>query len=151
MGSRTEAEVRRDLESAGIGVEESRRIAKAAGLKGNAAAEFVKNNRNKLIPITREQQKKLFENIYQDHEKRTVKNYDFHTKGLPDRKEWRSLDSRIRDVLVDFVYQGFTKGPRPMMAGMTNDKNTLIKYLEQSDVMQSYEKNRQRIRYLKDD
>ncbi|MDR6677901.1 type VI secretion system secreted protein VgrG [Pseudomonas psychrotolerans] len=151
MGSRTEADIRRDLEAAGIPNEQSKQIAKAAGLKGNAAAEFVKNNRDKLPPITREQQKKLFENLYPDYEKRAIKNYDLHTKRLAGRKEWQSLDNRIRDVLIDFVYQGFTKGPRPMIAGMTNDKNSLIKYLEQSEVMQSYENNRQRIRYLQNE
>lgn len=38
-----------------------------------------------------------------------------------------------------------------MIAGMTNDKNTLITYLKQSEVMQSYENNRQRIRYLQNE
>ena len=64
-------------------------------------------------------------------------------------KSWNQLRSPIRDVLVDFVYQGFTKGGKPMKAGMHNDTNELITYIQNSSVMQSYEKGRQRVNYLK--
>ncbi|MFZ5459334.1 MAG: hypothetical protein ACOZF1_08390, partial [Pseudomonadota bacterium] len=70
---------------------------------------------------------------------------------LPNQKVFFrvSLDQAIRDVLVDFVYQGFTKGPNPMKAGMRNDKAELIRYIENTPAIRQYEPGRNRARYLR--
>jgi len=62
---------------------------------------------------------------------------------------WNNLDAAIRDVMVDFVYQGFTKGPNPMKAGMNNDYDELIKYINSEPSMKQYEAGRNRVKYLK--
>ena len=50
---------------------------------------------------------------------------------------------------MDFVYQGFTKGPNPMKAGMNNDYDELIKYINSEPSMKQYEAGRNRVKYLK--
>lgn len=52
-------------------------------------------------------------------------------------------------MLVDFVYQGFTKGPKPMKAGMNNSFNELIKYIDGAAAIKRYEPGRNRVKYLK--
>lgn len=81
---------------------------------------------------------------------RAEKNYNNHTATLPNQLTWASLDQIIRDVLADFVYQGFTKGPKPMVAGMTNNIDNLIKYIEETPEINQHEPGRRRAKYLKD-
>ena len=50
---------------------------------------------------------------------------------------------------MDFVYQGFTKGPNPMKAGMHNNVNELISYIENTPAISQYESGRHRADYLR--
>ena len=99
--------------------------------------------------ISSEQEINLFNEIYPDYIERAIANYDRWTESEPERTDWSSLDQVIRDVLVDFVYQGFTKGPNPMKAGMRNDKDQLIRYIENTPAISQYEPGRNRARYLR--
>ena len=58
----------------------------------------------------------------------------------------------IQDVLVDFIYQGYgEKIPgyhRPMRAGMNNDFDELINYIQTTPEMMQWETGRQRIPFL---
>ncbi|EMV0255445.1 hypothetical protein AABH25_003573, partial [Vibrio cholerae] len=64
---------------------------------------------------------------------------------------WDELDPKIQDVIVDLVYQGFTKGPRPMVYGMLNDKEKLADYISTNPTLKMYEKGRRRASYLRGD
>ncbi len=75
--------------------------------------------------------------------------YDKWTATDKGRIEWSRLDQAIRDVLVDFVYQGFTRGPNPMKAGMNNDFEEVIKYIDGTVAIKQYEPGRNRVKYLK--
>ncbi|MDO6405333.1 pesticin C-terminus-like muramidase [Pantoea phytobeneficialis] len=149
IGSRKETESYKDLTSAGVPDSQARMIASGSGLKGGQAKIFVDKNRDAIGEISHTMQKNLFELIYPGYIQRAANNYRNWTSSFNDAVEWNQLKPAIRDVLVDFVYQGFTKGASPMKAGMHNDVNELITYIQKSSVMQSYEKGRQRVQYLK--
>lgn len=148
MGSRSSQEITDDLEQAGMAPEEAVQFAQGAEKKGEDARRFVEGNRDRLGEITHLVQKNLFELIYPRYVERGRQNYERWTANEPDRTEWEALHAAIRDILVDFVYQGFSKGPRPMHKGMHNDFDELIDYITTNDVMKRYEPGRQRARYL---
>jgi len=149
MGERSEASVYNQLVQAGVPAHQATLLSKGAGKKGEQANQFVIHNRNSAGTISHQQQIRLFELIYPDYIQRARDNYDKRTASYPERTQWDSLKPVIRDIMVDFVYQGFTKGDEPMKAGMTNDVDTLIYYIEHSTTMMSYEKGRNRAGYLK--
>ncbi|MDP2746524.1 hypothetical protein [Pseudomonas sp.] len=149
MGSRSESEVYNHMKNAGINHDQATKIAKGHGKKGTAAQQFVRDNKTSIGEITTEQEIILFNTIYPDYVARAVNNYNHWTASEPGRTEWGGLTQIIRDVLVDFVYQGFTKGPNPMKAGMRNDKEELIRYIENTPAISQYEPGRNRARYLR--
>ncbi len=149
MGSRTEIEIYDHMTSAGIAHDQATKIAQAHGKKGLIAQQFVRENKSSIGQITPEQEILLFNIIYPNYVDRAISNYDHWTASEPDRTDWNALDQVIRDVLVDFVYQGFTKGPNPMKAGMRNDKAELIRYIENTPAIRQYEPGRNRARYLR--
>nr|MBF4377237.1 type VI secretion system tip protein VgrG [Vibrio anguillarum] len=103
----------------------------------------------------------LFLKIYPGYIKRARDNYEKWTTepnvslanisnvNYVDKVQWGKLDSEIQDVIVDLVYQGFTKGPRPMVYGMLNDKNIFADYISANTTLNQYEKGRRRADYLR--
>jgi hypothetical protein len=155
MGNRTPEQVTQDLVNAGMIVDQARHFAAGAGLKGEAAHRFVTDHRAALGEITHSVQKRLFENIYPQYVARARANYDHWTRDargtvLAGKVPWDQLDPAIRDILVDFVYQGFTRGPNPMLMGMRNDYDQLIHYVQTNPTMRRYEASRKRARYLEE-
>ena len=148
MGGRTLEEIFTDLRSAGVPEEQARAISSATGLKGESARNFVNVNRDIIGTITRQQQAALFEKIYPLYVQKAEENYDHWTASQPSRTEWNELQPAIRDILTDFVYQGFTRGPRPMLAGMHNDVDELVQYIRNSESIAQYEPGRKRADYL---
>ncbi|MBX8490158.1 calcium sensor EFh [Pseudomonas cichorii] len=149
MGFRSETEIYNHMIASGIESGQATKISKAHGLRGSAAANFVELNRDDIGNITLEQQRALFDLIYPDYVAKAISNYNHWTSSLPDRLEWESLRPIIKDVLVDFVYQGFTKGPNPMKAGMKDDVDQLISYIENTPAISQYEPGRNRAAYLR--
>ncbi|MCC4107085.1 hypothetical protein [Serratia ureilytica] len=150
MGGRTEANVYSDMVASGIPSEQAAKISKGAGLKGNSARDFVLSNKSDVGEITLQQQKSLFAIIYPKYVERAISNYGKWTNGVSGAKPWGELDPTIQEVLVDFVYQGFTKGPKPMLAGSNNNKQELISYIRSSPSISQYEPGRHRANYLED-
>ena len=149
MGNRIKGIVKQDMIRAGIPIQTAKALSEGAGLKGIKAKEFVEKQKKIIGKITHTQQVKLFNNIYSTYEKRAKKNYERWTGAYKNRIEWDDLDQAIRDILVDFVYQGFTRGPNPMKAGMNNSFDELIKYISETAAIKQYEHGRNRIKYLK--
>jgi hypothetical protein len=149
MGNRTKISVQQDMVKAGVQLDTAKALSEGAGLKGLKAKQFVDKNKKSIGKITREQEIKLFNNIYPVYEARAKSNYEKWTASEKSRFEWDKLDQPIRDVLVDFVYQGFTRGPNPMRAGMNNDYDELIKYIEVTAAIRQYESGRNRAIYLR--
>lgn len=149
LGERTETSVCHHMMQSGIPEAQAGLIAKGAGKKGEQANLFVKNNRSAIGLISHQHQINLFNLVYPDYIKRARGNYERWTAVCSERTLWDDLQPVIRDIMVDFVYQGFTKGEAPMKAGMTNDIDRLISYILHSETMISYEAGRNRIGYLK--
>jgi len=108
----------------------------------------VSANKKTVGEITLQQQESLFALIYPLYIERAIRNYNKWTDGVLNVKPWEVLDDLIQDVLVDFVYQGFTKGPRPMLAGSNNNKHELISYIKNTPAIAQYEPGRHRVDYL---
>ncbi len=153
MKERSESAIVNDLVGSGLDSELAKKFAKGAGLKGVEAQEFVKHNRADLGDIPREVQKQLFERIYPKYVEKAKANYNKWTTGsdgkpLAGKVEWDSLNAAIRDILVDFVYQGFTHGANPMVKGMKNSFDDLVDYIKNNATLQQYEQGRHRAAYL---
>lgn len=149
MGSRVESSVLNDMRSAGISLEKAKLISKGAKLKGTRAGEFVNKNKVAIGEIENIHQIKLFNSIYKEYEIRGKQNYIRWTANIKNHISWDKLHFSIRDILVDFVYQGFTKGANPMKSGMNNDFDEMIKYIETTPAINRYELGRNRAKYLK--
>ncbi|MBI5276888.1 MAG: hypothetical protein HY854_10545 [Burkholderiales bacterium] len=149
LKSRNAGSVESDLTKASLDNETAKAIAKGVGLSGQAAMDFVAMNKLKVGEISGFVQHSLFENIYPDYLERGRKNYEYWTSTEKDRVLWNNLHPAIRDILVDFVYQGFTAGARPMVKGMKNDFDELISYIQSTPDLSRYEPGRQRVAYLK--
>lgn len=149
MGSRTQSEIYAHMTQAGIENEQARKISLAHGLKGVGARNFVRNNKALIGEISSDQQIRLFNIVYPDYISRAIFIYNKWTATEVGRVEWASLDQAIRDVLVDFVYQGFTAGPNPMKSGMRNSRPEMISYIESTPAINQYEQGRKRSDYLR--
>ncbi|MBW5811657.1 hypothetical protein [Yersinia kristensenii] len=148
MGSRTESSIYQDMIASDIEDATARKISLARGYKGIEASTFVSNNKSDIGDITEEQQINLFNIIYPGYVTRAIANYNSWTSEVATAKSWEQLDVPIQEVLVDFVYQGFTKGPNPMLAGANNDKQELIDYIRNTPGISRYEPGRHRADYL---
>jgi len=148
MGDRSESEIYNHMVASGISDGQARKISKGAKLKGTNARDFVSANKKTVGEITLQQQESLFALIYPLYIERAIRNYNKWTDGVLNVKPWEVLDDLIQDVLVDFVYQGFTKGPRPMLAGSNNNKHELISYIKNTPAIAQYEPGRHRVDYL---
>lgn len=149
LGNRSQATVYNDLIRAGVPDVQAGLIAEGAGKKGEAARLFVQNNRDAIGTISHAMQIRLFEIIYPAYVTSAKSNYESWTRPYPERVSWENLSKPIREIMIDFVYQGFTKGEAPMKAGMKNNIDELINYIEGSPTMRGYEAGRQRANYLR--
>jgi len=117
-------------------------------LTGVAAERFVREHRNECSIILREAQACLFELIYSRYVSSAKLIYSKKTAKFPERTNWESLKIPIREIAVDFVYQGLGF-ERTMKACMTNDYDILIHFIETNAQVKSYEGGRQRANYLR--
>lgn len=159
IGSRSKEDVYRDLSDSGVPDDIASLISAGAGIKGGEASKFVSENKNSTL-ITRKSQYRLFEKIYPDYVLRAKSNYERWTTAqsiqdanipgvsISDKTNWESLDDKVKDVIVDLVYQGFTKGPRPMVYGMLNDRQKYADYIKNNPSLSQYEPGRNRAKYL---
>ncbi|QLH69175.1 pesticin C-terminus-like muramidase [Aeromonas veronii] len=159
IGSRSKEDVYRDLSDSGVPDNIASLISSGAGIKGGEASSFVSENKDSTL-ITRKSQHLLFEKIYPDYVLRAKSNYERWTTAqgiqdanipgvsISDKTNWESLDDKVKDVIVDLVYQGFTKGPRPMVYGMLNDRQKYADYIKNNPSLSQYEPGRNRAKYL---
>ena len=107
MKLRTKSEIRDELLEAGLAPAQATLISQAAGLKGEAAEEFIEENNLESFEITPEQQVTLFEFEYArqraDTKRLATKPDVTETYGATD---WPNLDPTIKEVLVDLRFRG---------------------------------------------
>lgn len=146
MKDRTEASVNADLVACGLSETRAAAFAKGASLSGTEARDFVTKNRTTLGEITLAQQRALFLLAYAAKADYAEGFYGRVTKDISGAPAWSDLHPAIRDVAVDFAYQGTSKAEFRAIA--ENDIDSLIRFIEGSDKLMTYEPNRQRITYL---
>lgn len=105
MKTKDAPKIKKDLKAAKLADTDAEAFSKAAGLKGDAARNFIKDN--KLIEITKLQQKDLFKISFSEEAaevKRICEKADVvATYGATD---WDNLNAVIKDVLVDLKFRG---------------------------------------------
>jgi len=148
MGGRTQETIFLDLTRAGVPADQAELMSQGRKLTGVTAERFVNNHRNECGIISREAQARLFELIYPNYVSRAKAVYLSKTANFPERTSWEALKKPIREIAVDFVYQGLGF-ERTMKACMSNDYDTLINFIETNAQVQSYEGGRQRANYLR--
>ena len=114
LRERVAANVQADLANAGVAGNTAFRISTAAGKRGASASQFVIDNDLLDYEIAPQTQLKLFERVYEEKLKElkrvselanTIQNYG--------KVDWKKLDQRILNVLVDLIYRGdYTKTSR---------------------------------------
>jgi uncharacterized protein (TIGR02594 family) len=113
LGSRTAKGVAADLTAAGITGGQATTLSTGAGLKGDAAGKWVKDNKAKVGEITHDQQKALFALVYAELKQSVVDISEKKgTKDKPGAKtvygdvDFDTLHPAIMEMLVDLRYRG---------------------------------------------
>lgn len=145
LGGRSKGEIVNALTSAGIPREQAEKIAAGAGLKGCAATEFVRKNKNEIGEITESQQLTLFNRVYRDYLKDAIRFYNQYKN--PGAVSWEKMDYRLRDVFVDMKYQGnlFVETVRFFEK---NDISNVVELINKRPLLKKYEDGRHRVRFL---
>jgi hypothetical protein len=107
MGGRTRQGVINDLTAAGVSPGVAQQYAGGAGLKGQAAGNWVSKNGGGIPDISPAQQKSLFSKTYAEEEAvvRRISNKPDTIKKYG-AVCFDNLDPKIRDSLVDLKYRG---------------------------------------------
>lgn len=125
IGSRTESEVIAELTAAGMGVDQATKVSKGAGLKGDAANKFVKENKTAVGEVSSNVQYALLGQmleVYTERAKSTAtKTTADGTRNAAGREkkegkeagtyvltgvQWSSLHPGMVEFLTDLIYQG---------------------------------------------
>ncbi|EOU1295602.1 peptidoglycan-binding protein [Cronobacter sakazakii] len=152
MGGRSAGEILATLRYAGIEEYKAQICAKASGLKGNSARQFVKVYGPFVGEITHQQQIRLFEAVYPEYVKLAKYYYNSYTNGriiIPDAVLWGSLDRKIREVFIDITYQGVEDIATLTACIAKNSRSELISFIRSSGYYMPFEESRNRIGYLR--
>lgn len=107
MKSRTGSGVLVDLLRAGVPRADAERLARGAGLQGEAAKRFLRENGLEGFEITPAAQRKLFEIAYDAEAAEAMR---LATKADVRAKygevDWERLDPAIREMLIDMKFRG---------------------------------------------
>ena len=107
MKEKTKAKIVADLTSAGVSEVDAKKISAAAGLKGQAARNFIASNKLEKFEISQQTQVKLFEITYADEEAEVTR-----ICAKPDTVakygavNWTKTHPAIRDLFVDLKFRG---------------------------------------------
>ncbi|MCP3852922.1 MAG: hypothetical protein GY694_22240 [Gammaproteobacteria bacterium] len=133
MKTKNSIKITQDLLASGVPQKDAAVLAKAAGLSGQMAKNFVKTNKLEKYEITQQQQVKLFQISYKEEEaetKRLCTKADVQTKY--GNCNWSLLDSAMKQVLVDLKFRGdYTGSTRKFLQKhvVENDTKEFLKAL----------------------
>jgi hypothetical protein len=133
MKGKSSGTIINDLTKAGVSKEDAEKLAKAAGLTGEAARKFITDNSLADFEISLAAQKILFDTTYDAEaaEARRVATKSDVT-AVYGNTDWDALDPAIRDMLVDLKYRGdYTPAARKLIqkAVVANDLESFSKLL----------------------
>jgi hypothetical protein len=145
MKHRSTSEIINNLTFAGVPLEKAKKIAEGSKKSFCSASDFVKENREKISEITEYQQLRIFELIYKDYVRDSIRFYNKYKKQ--DSVSWEKLHQILKDVFVDMKYQGVLKDKMVLIFGR-NEKSDVIDLIKGSTVLLSFEPGRARIPYI---
>lgn len=151
MKQRSAGEIYSILRRAGLEEHKATICSRAAGLSGRTAQQFVTVFGPLVGEMTHRQQIELFELVYPGYVSLAKHYYLRHTKKLQIVQEavsWEAMDTKIKDVYVDIVYQGVDDIKTLTRAAAKNKRDKMIALIEQSNLYMKYEKQRKRICHL---
>ncbi len=107
MKNRTATKINQDLTAAGVPAADAARIARAAGLAGDAAKKFIADQQLSTFEIAKPAQVALFLITYAD-EKAVVDRISAkpETVAAYGACDWAKIDQAVIDLLVDLKYRG---------------------------------------------
>lgn len=144
MGRRGVGEIFSILRRAGIEEDKSTICSKAAYLRGKEAGLFVTVYGPLVGEITHQQQISLFAISYREKVDYARNLYSAYQP----MSSWMMLDSKIRDVVVDILYQGFHH-PQTLFHAATAGRAELIDFILGDSGLMAYESQRKRIGQLR--
>jgi len=121
---------------------------KASGISGRNADNFVKVFGPLVGEITHRQQIDLFTIVYREYKSTAQRIYNHFSARISGSVIWEHLDSRIKDVFIDTLYQGNQTARQFVQAAAHNNRNEVIKYIKTDPVCMSFESHRKRIMHL---
>ncbi|WP_261643410.1 peptidoglycan-binding protein [Erwinia mallotivora] len=150
MRERSAGEIHSTLRQAGIEEYKAVICSKAAHLKSRQAAQFVKVYGPLVGEITHQQQINLFEIAYREKRYYGIGVYNRNSRNVPNRLTWGEIESKIRDVFIDTLYMGNRTAPLMVkIMASSNNRQKIIKYIEENLLPFDHRRNLIRIRYLK--
>ena len=135
MKNRTAAKINQDLAAAGVPAADAAKIARAAGLAGDAAKKFIADQQLTSFEIEKPAQVALFLTTYAD-EKAVVDRISAKpdTVAAYGACDWAKIDQAVIDLLVDLKYRGdYTPDSRVLVQPLAsrNDLAGLAQVMKQ--------------------
>lgn len=107
LGEREKSDVLRDLKSVGLSNAQAQVYADAVKKKGASAREYINTNKDKLVEISLQQQKALFELTYAFLESDVIRICNKEdTVEAYGRVDWSNVNEHIRIITVDLRFRG---------------------------------------------
>lgn len=108
MGSRTQLQVVRELTLAGAPKRDAVLLSSGAGLRGQAAEQYVRNRRSVAPPISLPVQKRLFQEITTPEIINDIKRIFAKSSVVQQYGEvvWEDLPLPVRELVFDLRYRG---------------------------------------------
>ena len=107
MGGKSATQIILDLTNAGMSADDAKTLAKAHGLRGKAAENFIKTNKLEKFAIGSDVQIKLFDISYADEQSEVVRissKQDVVTKY--GQVDFDTIDPALKDLMVDLKFRG---------------------------------------------
>lgn len=125
MKNRSAAKIQQDLTTAGVPAADAAKIAKSAGLAGDAARKFIVDQQLTGFEISKPAQVALFLITYAD-EKAVVDRISAkpETVAAYGACDWAKIDQAVIDLLVDLKYRGdYTPDSRVLVQPLASRNN----------------------------
>lgn len=147
MKMRSAGEIYSMLRQAGLEEHKAVICSRATGLSGRAAEQFVTVFGPMIGEISHQQQIRLFEQVYFKYINLAKGYYFRYTQKvqiIPDAVSWEAMDTKIKDVYIDIVYQGVDNINSLTRAASTNKRKDMVNLIEKSKLYMKYERERKR-------
>lgn len=125
MKNRSAAKILQDLTASGVPAGDAAKIAKSAGLAGDAAKKFIVDQQLTTFEISKPAQVALFLITYAD-EKAVVDRISAkpETVAAHGACDWSKIDQAVIDLLVDLKYRGdYTPDSRVLVQPLASRNN----------------------------